>query len=154
MDRAAKQTGRAFRLTRRFEASREKVFAAWTKPEVLKEWWCPPGWVSTDIELDVRPGGTFRVGMRRLTGGMPVCVHGVFQEVRVPDKLTFTWRWENAFEGMPETRVIVEFKDVGRATELSLTHEMLPEIPICLQHRTGWIEALYRLQVVYGSPKQ
>jgi uncharacterized protein YndB with AHSA1/START domain len=89
--------------------------------------------------------------MRRLSGGTPVCVQGVFEEVTVPDKLIFTWRWENAFEGMPETRVILEFRDVGRATELLLTHERLPEIPICLQHRTGWIEALDRLQLVSGS---
>jgi len=47
---------------------------------------------------------------------------------------------------MPETRVIVQFIETGKATELLLTHQDLPEIPICLQHRSGWIEALERVE--------
>jgi len=143
------QVGRAFRLRRRFEAPREEVFRAWTKAEVLKQWWCPEGWVPAEIEIDLRTGGGFRIGMRRLDGGPAVYVRGCFQEVRAPERLAYTWQWENAFEGMAETQVIVEFKDLGPATELLLTHENLPEIPICLQHREGWLAALDRIARVF-----
>ena len=162
-----KQSGRAFRLTRRFAASREKVFDAWTNPEVLKQWWCPEGWVLTEVQIELRIGGAFRIGMRRWSGGSPVYVNGCFHEVSVPERLAYTWRWENAFEGMPETCVTVEFKDAGGATELSLIHAELPEIPICLQHRRGWLAALERIDSIVtedfadanrlsysGSPKQ
>ncbi len=142
---ATNSTGRSFRLKRRFEAPREQVFGAWTKAEVVKQWWCPEGWIPADIDIDLRPGGSFRIGMCRLSGGPAVYVCGCFEEVRVPERLAYTWKWENAFQEMMETRVIVEFRDLGRATELLLTHENLPEIPTCLQHRSGWIAAFDRI---------
>jgi len=146
MGQSTQQSGRAFRLRRRFEAPREEVFGAWTKAEALKRWWCPDGWTPAEIEIDLRAGGAFRIGMRRLSGGPAVYVRGWFQEVRAPERLTYTWQWENAFEEMGETRVIVEFREVGSGTELLLTHERLPEIPICLQHRSGWLIALDRIE--------
>jgi uncharacterized protein YndB with AHSA1/START domain len=145
MQRSVKRTGFAFRLKRRFEAPREKVFDAWTKPEALKQWWCPEGWIPAEIEVDLRVGGAFRIGMRRASGGTPVYVRGIFQEVHRPERLAYTWQWENAFEDMPQTRVTVQFTEAATATELLLTHENLPEIPICLQHRSGWIAACDRI---------
>jgi uncharacterized protein YndB with AHSA1/START domain len=61
-----------FRIKRRFDSARDKVFDAWTKPEILKQWWCPEGWTPTEIEVDLRVGGAFRIGMQRLSGGTPV----------------------------------------------------------------------------------
>ena len=145
---ASREEGIAFRIKRRFNAPREKVFCAWTEPEILKQWWCPEGWRVTDIELDLCVGGSFRIGMQRSGNGKTVHVRGNFREIRAPEMLSFTWQWENAFEQMPQTCVTVHFRDVGAATELSLIHENLPEIPVCLQHRIGWLEASNRLQRV------
>jgi uncharacterized protein YndB with AHSA1/START domain len=105
-----------------------------------------------EIKMDLRVNGSFRIGMSRLTGGSPVYVHGIFQEVRPPERLVYTWRWESAFEQMPETQVIVEFRQLGPATELLLTHQNLPEIPICLQHRSGWAAALDRIERTFSVP--
>jgi uncharacterized protein YndB with AHSA1/START domain len=140
------RTGIAFRLQRRFERPRESVFRAWTDPEALKQWWCPEGWIPAEIEIDLRAGGCFRIGMRRQNGGAPVYVRGVFLEVSPPGKLAYTWKWESAFEQMPETRVTVEFTSVGNATTIWLTHEHLPEIGVCLQHRSGWMAAWDRIE--------
>jgi uncharacterized protein YndB with AHSA1/START domain len=149
MQQSTKNAGLTFRLKKRFEAPREKVFGAWTKPEALKQWWCPEGWIPAEIEVDLRVGGAFRIGMRRLSGGMPVYVRGTFQEVLPPERLAYTWQWENAFEEMPQTRVIVQFTELGTATELQLIHENLPEIPVCLHHRIGWIAAFERLERIF-----
>ncbi|HUQ91457.1 MAG TPA: SRPBCC domain-containing protein [Bryobacteraceae bacterium] len=143
---AGERTGNAFRLQRRFKAPPEKVFRAWTDPQVLKRWWCPEGWTPAEMEVDLRAGGRYRIGMRRLTGGATVYVHGSFLQIDSPEKLVYTWRWENAFEGMPETRVTVRFAADGVFTLVMLTHENLPEIPVCLQHRSGWIAAWDRLE--------
>jgi uncharacterized protein YndB with AHSA1/START domain len=148
----AKQRGRAFRLSRRLQASREAVFNAWTDAQALRQWWCPEGWRMTEVKMDLRVNGSFRLGMQRIAGGIPVYVGGIFLEVRPPERLVYTWRWENAFAGMPETRIIVEFKDLGPITELVLTHENLPEIPICLQHRSGWLTALDRIGRIFAAP--
>ncbi|MGH9257817.1 MAG: SRPBCC family protein [Vicinamibacterales bacterium] len=146
----AERTGIAFRLRRRLSAPREDVFRAWTEPEALKRWWCPMGWVPADVDIDLRVGGTYRIGMRRLGGGRPVYVRGRFLEVNSPEQLRYTWRWENAFEEMPHTQVTVQFIDSGGTTDLVLTHENLPEIPICLRHRAGWIAALERMERIYA----
>ena len=57
-----------FELQRRFRASPERVFRAWTRPAALREWWCPAGWVAGEIEIDLRVGGGYRIAMIR-TGG-------------------------------------------------------------------------------------
>lgn len=141
----AAQTGFSIRLRQRFNAPRDRVFRAWTDPDVLKRWWCPNGWIPAEIEVDLRVGGVYRMGMQRLAGGAPVYVDGVFLDVRVPERLVYTWRWKNAFEGMPETCVTIQFFERGGATEVLLAHENLPEIPICLRHRSGWIAAWERI---------
>jgi len=144
----AEQPGIAFRLRRRFEKPRQAVFHAWTNPEAIKRWWCPPGWAPGEVEMDLRAGGAYRIGMHRECGGTPVYVRGSFIEVSSPEKLSYTWRWENAFEQMPETRVTVEFVEAGTGTEVVLIHEHLPEVGLCLRHRAGWIGAWQRIEHV------
>jgi uncharacterized protein YndB with AHSA1/START domain len=45
------------RMSRTFDAPRERVFAAWTNPDHLREWFGPPGVSNVECELDARPGG-------------------------------------------------------------------------------------------------
>jgi uncharacterized protein YndB with AHSA1/START domain len=145
LEPVAQRAGIAFRLRRRFTAPRENVFRAWTDPQVLKRWWCPPGWAPAEIEVDLRVGGAYRIGMRRVENGPPIYVYGSFLEVQIPERLMYTWRWENAFEQMPQTRVTVQFLESGGITEVVLIHEDLPEINVCLRHRAGWMEAWERI---------
>lgn len=136
----------AIRLRRWFRAPPEKVFRAWTQPEALKNWWCPNGWKATLIEVDLREGGAYRIGMRRPEGGAQVCVCGHFLEVSRPERLRYTWRWEGAFERMPDTLVTVEFVKCGSGTELTLRHEKFDDVEIRQQHWIGWIAACNRLE--------
>ena len=142
-----KRTGITLQLRRKFQAPREKVFRAWTQPEALKRWWCPPGFAPAEMEVDLRAGGSYRLGMTR-PGGDPVYIKGQFLEVRLPAKLVYTWRWEGAFSGMPETLVTVEFLEVARETEVVLTHENLPDVALWHQHRAGWIAACDRMELI------
>ena len=139
------RAGISLRLRRRFAFPREAVFHAWTDPEALEQWWCPSGWTTTRIEVDLRVGGCFRIGMRKMEEKPPVFVFGRFLEVHRPEKLVFTWRWENAFPNTPETRVTVQLAEREGVTELVLIHEDLPEAGICLHHRSGWIAAWDRI---------
>jgi uncharacterized protein YndB with AHSA1/START domain len=72
--------------------------------------------------------------------------HGWFIEVTCPNRLVYTWNWENAFPEMPETRVTIELTPHDDGTEMTLIHEALPGIPLCLRHRSGWLDALERLR--------
>src|SRR6266480_1793253 len=142
---AVERTGIAFRLQRRFDRPRENVFRAWTDPEVLSRWWCPEGWIPAEIEVDLCVGGSYRIGMRRRSGGAPVYVRGSFLEVNSPEKLAYTWQWENAFQQMPQTRVTVQFIQRDATTEVLLTHENLSDIAVCLHQTSGWIAAWERM---------
>src|SRR6218665_3786740 len=44
-------------LTRIIEASPEKLYRAWTEPDLLKIWFCPAPWRVSEADLDLRPGG-------------------------------------------------------------------------------------------------
>jgi uncharacterized protein YndB with AHSA1/START domain len=69
-------------------------------------------------------------------------------EVNAPEKLVYTWRWEGAFDQVPETRVTVEFLEVGGATEVVLTHENFADLVLWQQHRSGWVRACDRMEQI------
>jgi uncharacterized protein YndB with AHSA1/START domain len=138
----------ALRLTRRFAAPRERVFDAWTTPEALKRWWCPRGWVPERIEVDLRTGGVYYFGMRRLEDDSVVSIQGRFLEVHRPERLVYTWCWHGAFRGTPETRVTVVFLPVEGGTEVIVTHENFPDVALWQRHRDGWIAACDRMEQI------
>jgi uncharacterized protein YndB with AHSA1/START domain len=144
-------TDTTLRLWRRFEATPERVFAAWTRPEALRLWWCPAGWHPMEIEVDLRPGGRYRLSMNRVSGAQAVTVLGRFLEIEPARKLVYTWLWNGAFSDMPETTVTVDFRAVAGGTELLLRQEALA-MPFCVQHLSGWTAALDRITSVVGEP--
>ena len=147
MAATAAETGSiVLRLERRFSAPPDRVFDAWTTPETLKQWWCPPGWELARVEVDLRVNGPYYLGMRRLDDGSMAAVQGVFVEIRRPERLVYTWRWIGALETMGETRVTVEFFDKRGHTLLILTHEKLPDVTRWHRHRAGWIAACDRME--------
>ena len=138
----------ALRLTRRFAAPRERVFDPWTTTEALTRWWCPPGWEPERIEVDLRVGGAYYLGMRQLDGDSVVSIQGRFLEVHRPERLVYTWRWHGAFEGMAETRVTVEFRSIEGSTDVVVVHENFPDVRLWQRHRSGWIAACDRMDQI------
>ena len=55
-------------LERIVDVPRELVWSAWTRPEHIKKWFAPAPWTTVDCEIDLRPGGIFRVVMRSPEG--------------------------------------------------------------------------------------
>ena len=92
----------ALELSHRFAAPREKVFEAWTDPEVLRRWWAAaPTWDTPLAEVDLREGGSYRLSMRTDTGEVHT-VRGEYTEVRPPERLAYTWAWEEGPEPVME----------------------------------------------------
>ena len=50
------------------DVPREKIWAAWTQPDLLMPWFCPLPWKVVACEIDLRPGGRFRTVMRSPEG--------------------------------------------------------------------------------------
>lgn len=67
----------------------ERVWAAWTTPELMTQWFTPAPWRTIEAELDVRPGGIFRTVMESPEGErFPNA--GCFLEVVEHRKLAWT----------------------------------------------------------------
>lgn len=138
------------RLTRLFAAPRERVFAAWTDPELLRRWWAAvQGWATSRAEVDARPGGRYRLSMR--DGDAEYTVGGVYLEVLPPERLAYTWTWEGEAEimrGSEGTLVTVDFVDAGDGTEVVITHTGFAGDRIRDLHGEGWAGCLDNLEGV------
>lgn len=84
-------------ITRLIKASPENVYAAWTTPELIVQWFAPKPWTTARAELDVRPGGSSLVVMRSPEGEEMPCP-GVYLEVVPGQKIVSTDAYVRAWE--------------------------------------------------------
>lgn len=139
------------RLERTIAAPPEKVFEAWTRPEVMSRWFAPSDeYQAVVTALEPQPGGRFRVEMRH-RGGNVHSAGGTFREVRSPERLVFSWAWEDKPEH-GETLVTVAISKDGEHTKLVLLHEKLVSAASRDAHEQGWIGCLGRLPAAVGAP--
>jgi uncharacterized protein YndB with AHSA1/START domain len=131
-------------MRRTFAAPRQKVFRAWTDAAQLARWFAPSTEYSTVVpELDLRVGGKYRLEIRHKDGNVH-CVMGTYQEIKPPEKIVFTWRWDG--DARPEDSLVtIEFQDLGNSTEVILTHERLPNLEERDKHAHGWTGCLDQL---------
>jgi uncharacterized protein YndB with AHSA1/START domain len=73
-------------------------------------------------------------------------LRGVYREIVEPERLVFTYAWEDA-EGKPghETLVTVTFEELGGKTKLTVHHAVFESVSVCTEHQSGWTECLDRL---------
>ena len=124
-------------VTRTFKTGPEKLFEAWTRPELMKQWFHGLGdWTTPLAEADLKVGGAWRVDMKKPDG--KVYSHfGEYKAIERPAKLVFTWHpyADKAYE----TLVTVRFKGLPNGTtELTLTHEGLRNDQHRAEHNGGW----------------
>jgi uncharacterized protein YndB with AHSA1/START domain len=132
-------------IIRFINAPRSRVYAAWTDPAQLREWFGPV-WVRTcELIAEARVGGKFRWDVIDCDG-KEVTIQGEYREIVPGEKIVFTWKhcddelWENE-----SSIVTVEFADRNSGTELRLKHEQLPTEESRDDHDKGWSSVLDRL---------
>ncbi len=133
------------RLERTFAATPERVFDAWTNPEVLRRWWAAA--VDGDTpraDVDLRVGGGYRLTMHDPGNDTEFTVMGEFTAIDPPDRIAYTWSWEGA--PPVDTLVTVEFRAEGDGTRVVVTHTGLPGAESRAQHEHGWLAVLDNLE--------
>jgi uncharacterized protein YndB with AHSA1/START domain len=109
-------------VTRHFDAPARAVWAAWTKPELMRRWWIPKsmGMTLLSCEMDVRVGGSYRFEIKHPAVEHPMAFFGHYTEV-VPNA-RLVWTNEESEAGAVTTVTLAE---VNGRTRLVL-HEVYP----------------------------
>jgi uncharacterized protein YndB with AHSA1/START domain len=147
-EHAREAVDRELVVTRVFDAPRDIVFGAWTDSKQAAQWWGPQGFTTISCEMDVRPGGVYRACMRS-PEGVRHCRRGIYREVAAPERLVFTYAWEDA-NGNPghETIVTVTFDNVGGKTGLTLHQAVFETVSARDAHHGGWSSCLERFAAI------
>ena len=140
---ARESSDRELVITRIFEAPRDVVYKVWCEPEHQAGWAGPRGFTVVSCEMDVRPGGSYRMHMRS-PEGTDHHVVGVYREIFKPERIVYTWAWADA-EGRPtrpETLLTVSFEDLGAQTRLTLHQAVFESVTARDMHRGGWSSSM------------
>lgn len=138
----------ALRLERTIQASRERVFAAWTTPELLRQWSAPEGMDIPDSGMDLRVGGKWYVIMTG-PGGQRHHAFGTYREIRPPERLVYTHAWKTDERITPETLLTVEFYEEADATRIVMTQVGFESQSMRDGHREGWTSCFDQLERLF-----
>ncbi|HEU4364820.1 MAG TPA: SRPBCC domain-containing protein [Candidatus Krumholzibacteria bacterium] len=156
-------TERDLVISREFDAPRELVWKAWTDPAHVARWWGPNTFSNPVCEMDVRPGGAFRIVMRG-PDGVDFPVKGVYREIVEPSRLVMTMDLSEHPEEFKdlidpnrpkdsdpvgELLQTVAFEDLGGRTRLTIRTRVrtaaIRDAMLRMGGTQGWSESLERL---------
>jgi len=147
-------TDNSIEMERDFNAPRELVFDAFTKPELVRRWFLgPDGWTMAVCEIDLKVGGTYRYVWRKEASAEEMTLDGVFREVIHPQKLVAPEKFASAWGSVeaPYTRVFEENGDITKVmvTVLFASKEARDAVKFGMQQ--GVAAAYDRMEQVLAS---
>lgn len=134
------------RVTTVVAAPPDRVWTAWTDPQVLRRWYCPNPDMALEVEADVVVGGAYRVDM----GGGTYVAEGTYTVLEPPHLLEFTWRWTTSDGPPTQVRVELTPTDDG-GTHVLLVQRGLADAQDAAGHVEGWELSLGRLADLEGA---
>ncbi len=116
----ADTSNREIRHTRKFDAPRDLVFDAWTKPEKIGRWWGPNGFSTTTFEMDFTPGGSWKFIMHG-PDGTDYNNRIVYTEINRPERIKYDHYGHFDEDGdPPHFKSTILFEEVGNETRLTM----------------------------------
>jgi uncharacterized protein YndB with AHSA1/START domain len=144
-------------IERIFDAPRERVWKAWTDPELLMRWWGPEGFTAPVIQVDLRVGGKYLYCMRS-PDGKDYWSTGVYREIVAPERFVATDSFADeygnvvpaTYYGMSseypgEYLVTMTLEEQGGKTALTLVHAGMPSGEDRESARAGWTGSFDKL---------
>ena len=128
-------------MIRAFAASRETVFDAWTRPELVKRWLWAFDWPMTVCEIDFRVGGRMRYVWRQEGSGQEMGVSGTFREIVRPERIVHTELFDEDWTG-GETVVTTTFDERDGRTTVSMRVLYVSEAARDAAMKTGMAEGV------------
>jgi uncharacterized protein YndB with AHSA1/START domain len=140
---------RVIQISRRLNAPPEHVYALWTEPDSIRQWF---GGLETEVRailMDLRPGGRYSIQVQTETG--PATISGEFLEVDPPQRLMYTWQLENDQGTSPNTTVEVQFLPHDDQTEILLSHGPFLDDDLKILHSDGWQACFNGLEALLAA---
>ena len=134
-------------VRRTYAHDRLRVFGAFSTAGALQQWFSPAPDIGNEVVAwDLRVGGSYRITFT-LPDGAKTTVRGEFHQIEKPDRLSFTWCWEepDPHAGI-DTLVTIDFFSNNGATDVVISHERLSDREMKDRHSDGWAGALKRLE--------
>jgi uncharacterized protein YndB with AHSA1/START domain len=136
---------RELTITRVFNAPRSLVFNVWTQPEHFSRWLGPKDFTTIGCQMNVQVGGMYRACIRS-PEGTDHWMQGVYREVIEPERLVFTFAWEDEnSQPKHETLVTVTFEEQDNKTLMTFQQAIFESTESRNAHNTGWSECFDRL---------
>jgi uncharacterized protein YndB with AHSA1/START domain len=127
-------------ITRVFAAPREKVFAAWSRQEMLERWSGCNDSTKVEVKMDFRVGGSFTQRLF-IKGAGEHTIRGVYDEIVAPERIVY-----HVNLGPATTTVTVEFIAQGNQTKVVLTQSGFPDENLVRIVSQGTQESFDRLE--------
>jgi uncharacterized protein YndB with AHSA1/START domain len=149
LEPASAETLPELRLSRRFAASRDRVFKAWSSAEHVRRWFCPAIFTVPEARVELRVGGAFDVCMRS-PDGADHWGRGRFTEVQGGERLAFDMDVfaANGVHAVT-SHTSVRFVDEAGGTRLDVVQTYTLHdpsgLPMIAGAKQGWSETLDRL---------
>jgi uncharacterized protein YndB with AHSA1/START domain len=123
-------------ITRHFDVPREVLFRAWTDPSWLVRWMGPGECTCPVAETEIVIGGAFKICIR---GEGDHWAHGHYQEIEPPERLAFSWQWEQEDGSLGHEMLIeIDFVEREAGTEMQFRQTKFPDDDSRNQHQGGW----------------
>jgi uncharacterized protein YndB with AHSA1/START domain len=140
-------------MKRTFAVPRAKVFEAWTKPEVLRQWFAAGDeYIGSIAEVDLRVGGAFRIAMKHVTKGVEHTAYGTYREIVPNERLVFSFAWEED-PTKEETLITIEFRDAADGTEMNFKHDLFSTTKLRDEHGAGWALCFERMEKTLNAQR-
>jgi len=153
MNADSKTADRALVIQRVFDAPRDLVWKAWTESAHAMNWWGPRDHPARHIEVDARVGGRWRICLRSTENGRDLWQGGVFREVVAPERLVFTFAWDEEGERGDENVVTLTFTEQGGKTLMTFRQAPFWSDDERDGHQGGWGSAFDRLDDLLEKEK-
>ena len=137
-------------IDRTLPAVRSRVLEAFTDPEQLASWWGPEGFSIPSLRFEPAVGEPYRIEMQPPEGDA-FYLAGEFRAVDPPERLAFTFRWEEPDPDDVENTVELVFRDAGETTELALVQGPFRTEARRALHREGWTDSLNKLEALLSG---
>lgn len=142
-------------INRVFDALRELVWKAWFDPERCAKWMGPRGYTAHGLSGEVRPGGAWRLCLRRDSDGEDLWQGGVYREVNEPERVVFTFAWDGD-DGKPENEMLITltFEEQAKGkTKLTLHQTGFRNVEQRDGHNGGWTSSFDRFEEFLATQK-